>query len=676
MPTKTQVGKKKRNINEIKELLHSFTSREISDLRDNPQRFLLENISLSQSFLNASKELFSLDLEEDSKTLLSILYIEDRDADQIWEQLNFKNSPLLKKIKKKSDAFISLGDLKEETFSDGSFSDISNNSGNLTTLDSDNSGDENIDKLDYEINEESEREEDDFAEVDVAFKHENNNGEEEVDEYADEVEDGVITGLDDGFFSLADMERFADRAEKFDYKKAGEKIHEDDKFIESGEEEDDLFDMDPEYFKNDPDEIADDDENEGDNANEIYFEDFFSPPKQICKSKINVIKSFDSELDQNNENHNMLNEYIDENLEDEDPEEKALSSQIRNLFSNEDTDGENEEEEPEKMSGFESRQLKMQETIANLEAEAVAEKPWGLRGEVSSRNRPVNSLLEEHLEIDFSNKPVPVITEEVTQSLDALIKQRIIDQLFNDVERRLPPPEIGFDPSRRMEISDQKSSKGLGEVYEQEYMTATGSKAQSEKHLELEKQHKEINEMFLSLSIELDALCNWHYTPKPPSLEIQVIDSNVPAIQMEDIIPASVSSAALITPSEAYDGKLNKSSNEMTANEKTKARQRAKRVNRKETKDIEQNRKAEAKYKEKLGIDVVGKNATRKATKLEKAKALEGLMSHKNVTVIGNKGNEGVVKGKKKGKTEARIVGKGDSLRKEKGTVSAEMFRL
>ena len=78
-------------------------------------------------------------------------------------------------------------------------------------------------------------------------------------------------------------------------------------------------------------------------------------------------------------------------------------------------------------SRYEQRLAALSEQIAELEQENVAERDWTLRGEVGSRARPLNSLLEEDLEFEQVAKVVPLVTEEASQTLEDLIKKRILD---------------------------------------------------------------------------------------------------------------------------------------------------------------------------------------------------------------------------------------------------------
>lgn len=79
----------------------------------------------------------------------------------------------------------------------------------------------------------------------------------------------------------------------------------------------------------------------------------------------------------------------------------------------------------------------MKEVIKDLEDKNLGEKPWQLKGEIAAKARPENSLLQEHLDFDVSAKPSSEKTEEDNQTIETLIKQRIKDKFFNDVERKV-----------------------------------------------------------------------------------------------------------------------------------------------------------------------------------------------------------------------------------------------
>lgn len=55
--------------------------------------------------------------------------------------------------------------------------------------------------------------------------------------------------------------------------------------------------------------------------------------------------------------------------------------------------------------------------MAKLEDSQVGQKPWMLTGEVSSKQRPLNSLLEATLDFEQATKAVPVVNEEVRDGI-------------------------------------------------------------------------------------------------------------------------------------------------------------------------------------------------------------------------------------------------------------------
>lgn len=104
--------------------------------------------------------------------------------------------------------------------------------------------------------------------------------------------------------------------------------------------------------------------------------------------------------------------------------------------------------------------LQMSKKIEELENSALAEKPWQLSGEVTAQARPENSLLEEDVEFEQMSRTgmfpdsifvwrdnlwlltkadmivfflAPAVTEETTLLLEDIIKQRIKDQVTDNL---------------------------------------------------------------------------------------------------------------------------------------------------------------------------------------------------------------------------------------------------
>jgi hypothetical protein len=67
-------------------------------------------------------------------------------------------------------------------------------------------------------------------------------------------------------------------------------------------------------------------------------------------------------------------------------------------------------------------------------------------------------------------------------------------------------------------------------------------------------EHKEVASLFTELCHKLDALSNFHFTPRPASIDLTV-RAHVPAISVEEIIPAAVSDAQLVAPQDVYASK-------------------------------------------------------------------------------------------------------------------------
>jgi len=242
----------------------------------------------------------------------------------------------------------------------------------------------------------------------------------------------------------------------------------------------------------------------------------------------------------------------------------------------------------------EARSTKLDKRIREYEEQNIGDKPWQLSGEVQGKGRPSNSLLQENLEFEQATRPNPVITQQATESLEEMIKRRILDDAFDDVVTRKPLEARGVKPAEK--VSDEKSQAGLGDIYEDQYMQqAVGV----EKDDEISKIKCEISEAFKVLCQKLDALSNFGFAPKPLPAEISS-RPNISSIQMEEANPSAVSNAAMLAPQEIFGKPV-----ERKRSRSDRKRDKAKRKRRRE---------AEIKLAERSGQAALGnKYATTRA---------------------------------------------------------------
>lgn len=296
-------------------------------------------------------------------------------------------------------------------------------------------------------------------------------------------------------------------------------------------------------------------------ANDIFYKDFFAPPAKKRDERARPgRKPAKSDTDK------------EPFQPDEADVQRAIKDVRRDLFEqvsddegDEDSDGIDALSDVSagdvrsRRSAHERRQAKILAEIRRLEAEAVKEKNWTVSGEASATARPVNSLLEEDLDFEHIGKPVPVITQEITEDIEALVKRRILEQSFDEVRRRYG---TGFgeneDGTRRglIEIDDSQAKKGLAAVYEEEHQQAANPDtyvSQSDERVQAEE--REVERMWLDVSAKLDALSNWHYKPRPSAPQMSVV-ADVATVTMEDAQPATAQGvsggASMLAPQEVY----------------------------------------------------------------------------------------------------------------------------
>ncbi|NXU34407.1 MPP10 protein, partial [Drymodes brunneopygia] len=591
-----------------------------------PECFLSVQDGLAADFRAMTKTLYDLNKGSNivRKGPLKELVIENFDEEQIWQQLELQNNAVLDFFKKSiardaEDEDLCLLSDQEEGGSDAESTSDKELENNIMEAETEQKNVHTKDK-----------------DKTKAKEKQNRLSESEVQKYSDEDSDidfdiealeqqaktakettlkkkGRKSVVDDKFFKLAEMEAFLEYAEK-----------------EDKEEEDDDID----YFE---DVISDDEEEDSEEAKvkpikssrDMTYKDFFDPVDDDDGDDDLVAN--DAEEDPEEEADNAIEEQNEESMSEiEDMDEmvehmRSKEASKKVTFSLPD-DSETEDvtevqlekgiDSSEIKSSFEKRQEKMSKKIKSLEEALLEEKPWQLKGEVTGQKRPENSLLEETVLFDHAVRMAPVITEETTFQLEDIIKQRILDEAWDDVVPKEKPKEEAFEYKKRISLDHEKSKLSLAEIYEQEYMKLHQQKTEEEENPE----HKEIQEMMDSLFQKLDALCNFHFTPKPPVPEVKIV-SNLPAISMEEVAPVAVSDAALLAPEEVKEknkaGDV-KTDAEKTPTDKKRELRRKKLRKRMKRREKEKRQKLLEKMKPEQGTKLSKKAAAAKLKKLTK----------------------------------------------------------
>ena len=290
------------------------------------------------------------------------------------------------------------------------------------------------------------------------------------------------------------------------------------------------------------------------NTNDIKYDDFFAPPARMGAKKTHRRALPKTQPPTQSIPQTELDI------------QRTISGVRRDIFEDDVSQGEQSDEAPSdasthgKASGRSShqrRQAALAAEIRRLEAANVAKRDWTLSGEAGAADRPINSLLEEDLDFERAGKPIPVITNEVSEDIEALIKRRIIAREFDEVIRRRPDNLVTGDRARRgrFELDDTKPQQSLAEIYEAEHLKKVDPEGYIDpENAKLKEQHAAIEALWKEVSAKLDGLSSLHFKPKPPTATINVV-ADVPAIMMEDARPSAggdVDGTSMLAPQEVY----------------------------------------------------------------------------------------------------------------------------
>lgn len=508
------------------QLTRTMSSNELLEILTNrPQDLLIPNALLNTQSLLAVKQRF--DPIAKNYSIFEEIHVDGLDAEQVWAQAEMVIDGVVEKVMTEEVPLLTesgalkrgLSELSSDSESDSEDSEgfesaLENENAEMKTMESneevDSDSDVDMDGMDVD--------QDDYEESDAEIDQEEENDEEEDEDGDEEGEVEVGEGkdefgLDKGLFSLDDFKQ---------------------QVLALEEENDDDDNID--YFADPDEQDSEFDEEVGDDTK---FNDFFAAPKKTKANKPKKSSKKESKFDG-----------FDLKV-DNDEYEEAMKSVRKDLFA-EDDEEEEEVDAKENLSTFEKQQREIMKQIEQLENENISHKSWQVKGEAKGRERPENSLLEADLDFERSAKPVPVITQESTETLEDMIRRRIKAADFDDIPRRVPDSLPEFRPSKLVDVQETKSQKSLAELYEEDHLKESNPEAYVSAETEKQQEsHKEIKDLWTKLSRTLDTLSSWTYTPKAPKPTISIV-ANTAAIAMEEAQPTAMATESSLAPQEIY----------------------------------------------------------------------------------------------------------------------------
>ena len=482
-----------------------------NNLSESPVLFLSGDEKASNTFLKICTKLYALTKSHNISVKadpLKQLHVDGFDDEQVWQQIDIFNNESVQTCSK--GAAVCLNNWVEL--------------GPIDKNDEVTSSSEN----DQDLSEENEQLESNASDEHQSEVEEN----EKVEEVFEKTE------VDDDFFSLRQMEKFLESQET---KKQGDS------------------DDDVDYFDELPSDDSDDDDGGFDDDDDDDASD---------------IKGDDVDDDfANNDEQSSSDEIADDKIIKEEKKQSARDVKYDQFFSSVKNVGNlssKDDNVVEKMSKFEKHKLKMSRRIEVLEEQALAEKDWQMKGEAVGSKRPVNSLLEEVLSFEHSERAAPEITDEYTFNLETMICQRIKDRAWDDVERKIKEVKDPHEFKKRIVLDQEQSKVSLQEIYEREYLEKISKEAKEDKE---NPAHVELSSMMTDLFKKLDALANFHYRSAPPDPEIKVV-SNLPSIAMEEVQPVTHADADVLAPEEVHNKKEIKGDLEKTSTDRKRERRK------------------------------------------------------------------------------------------------------
>ncbi|CRG99132.1 U3 small nucleolar ribonucleoprotein protein MPP10, putative [Plasmodium relictum] len=425
-----------------------------------------------------------------------------------------------------------------------------------------------------------------------------------------------------------DKKEIKEKKRKNNEENENEYDEEEDKNENENEEDENEEDEDENENENEYDEEEDENENEEDeneeDEDENENENEYDEEEDENENENEEDENEEDEDEDENENENEYDEEEDENEEDEeenkenksfneyyDAEESNVYSKNNNKYNDEKI-----ERELDEMNEFDSMHSEsedpnihdMMKDKEKIEKELIEKKHWSLTGEVFGYDRPKNSILKLNVDIpkintynkndvlinknignvdnsseneESDNKKKNNKINSLTEEIELVVKQRIKNMLFDDVEKKCIEDlditdnnnndEVNFD-----NLNFSKSKVSLVDEYTKKYEEEIKNSQSKNKEINLQK--IEIMNIFKKIMHCCDSLSNDYYIPKPVLLNDK--NNKIASLNIEECVPIILSDKSKKAPEEIFKPNHIKQPNEMNKQEK-KSLRKSKKVKRK-----------------------------------------------------------------------------------------------
>lgn len=156
------------------------------------------------------------------------------------------------------------------------------------------------------------------------------------------------------------------------------------------------------------------------------------------------------------------------------------------------------------LTEYERAQLRLREKIAAVEREMMGDKHFTMKGEITAADRGRDALLREGAQLDFDirKRPILVLTEELNAEIEALIKLRVRDRVFDNPVYVSGGEEL---PAKKAEeIADTRTGRTLEEDIATLPERVSGQAEKTGVRLENSEAVRKLQEECISLYADLE----------------------------------------------------------------------------------------------------------------------------------------------------------------------------